>query len=105
AAALLAAAFSAAHAQSYPSKPVHTIIPFAAGSATDTVGRIYAQKIGELLNTTLVVDNRAGANGIIGADLVAKAPPDGYTLLIGTNTTNAAINSLMKTVPFNFEKD
>jgi tripartite-type tricarboxylate transporter receptor subunit TctC len=102
--ALLFVSF-AAHAQSYPSKPLRAIVPFAAGSATDTVARIYTQKMGELLGQTLVVDNRAGANGSIGADMVAKAPADGYTILIGTNTTNAAINSLMKKVPFDFEKD
>jgi tripartite-type tricarboxylate transporter receptor subunit TctC len=94
-----------AAAQSYPSKPLRVIVPFAAGSATDTVARIYSQKMGELLGQTLVVDNRAGANGSIGADMVAKAPADGYTILVGTNTTNAAINSLMKKVPFDFEKD
>ena len=96
---------STALAQAYPAKPIRVIIPFAAGSATDTVGRIYAQKMGESLGQALVVDNRAGANGSIGADAVAKAAPDGYTLLVGTNTTNAAINSLMKNVPFHFERD
>ncbi len=94
-----------APAQGYPSKPLRLIVPFAAGSATDTVGRVFALKMSELLGQPVLVDNRAGANGAIGADLVAKAVPDGYTLLIGTNTTNAAINSLMKNVPFNFERD
>lgn len=107
--ALLAMSFGivslAAQAQSYPAKLLRVIVPFAAGSATDTVARIYTQKMGELLGQTLVVENRAGANGSIGADMVAKAPADGYTILVGTNTTNAAINSLMKKVPFDFEKD
>ena len=104
--ALASATFSAtASAQTFPAKPIRLIVPFAAGSATDTVGRVYSQKMAELLGQPVVVDNRAGANGAIGADLVAKAPADGYTLLAGTNTTNAAINSLMKNVPFNFEKD
>jgi len=66
---------------------------------------MYGIKLSEFLNTPVVVENRAGANGSIGADMVAKAQPDGYTVLIGTNTTNAAINSLMKVVPFNFERD
>jgi tripartite-type tricarboxylate transporter receptor subunit TctC len=92
-------------AQAYPAKPVRAIVPFAAGSATDTVGRVFAQKWGELLGQPVVVDNRAGANGSIGAESVARAAPDGYTVLVGTNTTNAAINSLMKNVPFNFERD
>jgi tripartite-type tricarboxylate transporter receptor subunit TctC len=96
---------SAVYAQSYPSKPIRLIVPFAPGSATDTVGRGFGLKMSELLGQPVVADNRAGANGSIGADFVAKAPPDGYTLLAGTNTTNAAINSLMKNVPFNFEKD
>jgi tripartite-type tricarboxylate transporter receptor subunit TctC len=95
----------AAHAQAFPSKPLRLVVPFAAGSATDTVARIYGQKLAELLGQSVVVDNRAGANGVIGADFVAKAAPDGYTLLAGTNTTNAAINSLMKKVPFDFERD
>jgi len=94
-----------ADAQTYPSRPIRAIVPFAAGSATDTVGRMYGLKLGEFLNTPVVVENRAGANGSIGADMVAKAQPDGYTVLFGTNTTNAAINSLMKVVPFNFERD
>ena len=105
AAILPALSSGATLAQGFPSKPIRLIVPFAAGSATDTVGRVYAQKMGEILGQPVVVDNRAGANGAIGADQVAKAPADGYTLLAGTNTTNAAINSLMKNVPFNFEKD
>ena len=88
-----------AHAQSWPSKPLRVIVPFAAGSATDTVARIYTQKMGELLGQTLVVDNRAGANGSIGADMVAKASPDGYTLLMGANTMLMA-SQLYKNVPF-----
>ena len=105
-AAVPVAAFTpSAQAQAYPAKAIRVVVPFAAGSATDTVARIYTQKMGELLAASMIVDNRAGANGSIGADLVAKAPADGYTVLVGTNTTNAAINSLMKKVPFDFEKD
>jgi tripartite-type tricarboxylate transporter receptor subunit TctC len=101
----LAAASSLATAQSYPNRPIRAIVPFAAGSATDTVGRIFGAKWQEILGQPVVIENRAGANGAIGADAVAKAAPDGYTLLVGTNTTNAAINSLVKNVPFNFERD
>lgn len=94
-----------AAAQPYPSKPVKIIVPFAAGSATDTVGRVFGQRLSELLGQPVVVENKAGANGSIGADFVAKSAPDGYTLLWGTNTTNAAIRSLAKNVPFDPEKD
>jgi tripartite-type tricarboxylate transporter receptor subunit TctC len=92
---------SAALAQSYPTKqPIKAIVPFAAGSATDQIGRAFAQKMSETLGQTIVVDNRAGVNGMLGADAVAKAAPDGYTLLIGTNSTNAALKSLMKKLPY-----
>jgi hypothetical protein len=87
-------------AQSYPSKPIKAIVPFAAGSATDQIGRAFAQKMSEILGQPIVVDNKAGVNGMLGADAVAKSAPDGYTLLIGTNSTNAALKSLMKKLPY-----
>ncbi|MBL8377723.1 MAG: tripartite tricarboxylate transporter substrate binding protein [Burkholderiales bacterium] len=98
----LAAAFTAAgtHAQPFPNKPVKVIVPFAPGSATDQTGRAFAAKMSEHLGQPFVVENRAGANGMIGADAVAKAPPDGYTILFGTNSTNAALKSLMKKLPY-----
>jgi len=92
---------SAALAQAYPTKPIKAIVPFAAGSATDQIGRAFAQKMSETLGQVIVVENRAGVNGMLGADAVAKAPADGYTILIGTNSTNAALKSLMKTLPYN----
>ena len=101
--ALLAAALlctTTALAQSYPNKPIKAIVPFAAGSATDQIGRAFAAKMSESLGQTIVVDNRAGVNGMLGADAVAKAPSDGYTILIGTNSTNAALKSLMKKLPY-----
>jgi tripartite-type tricarboxylate transporter receptor subunit TctC len=91
---------SPAHAQSYPTKPIKAIVPFAAGSATDQIGRAFAQKMSEILGQPIVVDNKAGVNGMLGADAVAKSAPDGYTLLIGTNSTNAALKSLMKKLPY-----
>jgi tripartite-type tricarboxylate transporter receptor subunit TctC len=89
-----------AMAQAYPNKPIKAIVPFAAGSATDQIGRAFAQKMSEVLGQPVVVDNRAGVNGMLGADAVAKSAPDGYTLLIGTNSTNAALKSLMKKLPY-----
>ena len=84
----------------FPSKPIKAIVPFAAGSATDQIGRAFAAKMGETLGQTIVVENRAGVNGMLGADAVAKSAPDGYTILIGTNSTNAALKSLMKKLPY-----
>jgi tripartite-type tricarboxylate transporter receptor subunit TctC len=87
-------------AQAYPNKPIKAVVPFAAGSATDQIGRAFAQKMSEVLGQPVVVDNRAGVNGMLGADAVAKSAPDGYTILIGTNSTNAALKSLMKKLPY-----
>ena len=88
-------------ADSYPSKPIKAIVPFAPGSATDQIGRAFAAKMAESLGQPVVIENRPGANGMIGADLVAKSPADGYTLLFGTNSTNAALKSLVKNLPYN----
>ena len=91
---------SAAFAQGYPNKPIKAIVPFAPGSATDQIGRAFAAKMAEELGQPIIVDNKPGVNGMLGADAVAKAPPDGYTFLIGTNSTNAALKSLMKKLPY-----
>jgi len=98
AATMLAA--SAALAQAYPSKPIKVVVPFAAGSATDQITRAFANKVQETLGQPMVIDNRPGVNGMLGAEAVAKAPPDGYTILVGTNSTNAALKSLMKKLPY-----
>jgi tripartite-type tricarboxylate transporter receptor subunit TctC len=90
-----------AMADGYPTKPIKAIVPFAPGSTTDQIGRAYAAKMSELLGQPVVIENRPGANGLIGADLVAKAPADGYTILFGTNSTNAALKSLVKNLPYN----
>jgi tripartite-type tricarboxylate transporter receptor subunit TctC len=98
AAALLSA--GAAQAQAWPAKPIRAVVPFAAGSATDQIGRAFAEKMSATLGQTVVIDNKPGANGMLGADIVAKAPADGYTILIGTNSTNAALKFLMKKLPY-----
>jgi tripartite-type tricarboxylate transporter receptor subunit TctC len=95
--ALSAAAFAQG---AYPNKPVKVIVPFAAGSATDQVARAFATKLQESLGQPFVVDNKAGVNGMLGADAVAKSPADGYTIMVGTNSTNAALKSLMKKLPY-----
>jgi len=107
---LFAAAASAslalpAAAQEWPSGPVRGIVPFAAGSATDIVARLFAERMRESLGQPVVVENRAGASGLIGAEAVARAPADGNTLLFGTNSTNAAANALFRRVPFDMERD
>ena len=89
-----------ATAQTYPAKPIKAIVPFAAGSATDQIGRAFAAKMSETLGQVIVVDNKPGVNGMLGADAVAKSAADGYTLLFGTNSTNAALKSLMKKLPY-----
>jgi tripartite-type tricarboxylate transporter receptor subunit TctC len=91
---------SVALAQPYPNKPIKGIVPFAAGSATDQIGRAFAAKMAETLGQPIVIENKAGVNGMLGADAVAKAAPDGYTILFGTNSTNAALKSLMKKLPY-----
>jgi tripartite-type tricarboxylate transporter receptor subunit TctC len=93
-AAFLALASTAALAQSYPSKPLHMIIPFAPGGASDFVGRIMQPKMSELLGQQVIVENRGGAAGNIGMEAAAKADPDGYTIFlgnIGTIAINAAV--------------
>jgi tripartite-type tricarboxylate transporter receptor subunit TctC len=101
-AALLA---TPALAQAWPAQPVRGIVPFAAGSATDTVARLFAERMREVLGQAVVVENRAGASGLIGAEFVARAAPDGHTVLFATNSTNAAANALFRRVPFDMERD
>jgi tripartite-type tricarboxylate transporter receptor subunit TctC len=102
--ASLALCIAAAHAQpSYPSKPIRIVVPYAAAGGTDTVTRVLAQKITESVGQQIVVENRPGANGIIGSDAVAKAAGDGYLLLMTTNalTTNPWLYKL----PYDTERD
>jgi tripartite-type tricarboxylate transporter receptor subunit TctC len=91
-------------AQTYPSKPIRLIVPSSPGGGTDIVGRVVAQKMTETMGQQVVVENRAGAGTMIGNELVAKAPPDGYTLLMGVSTL-ATIPSVFKVVKYDALKD
>ena len=91
---------TSAFAQAWPSKPIKFVVPFAPGSATDQIARAFSAKLIESLGQPVIVENKPGVNGMLGAAEVAKAAPDGYTILIGTNSTNAALKSLMKTLPY-----
>ena len=95
-----------AFAQTYPSKPVRMIVPFPPGGAADIIGRVIAQKLSEHLGQQVIVDNRAGASGNIGADAVAKAPGDGYTILMGALTSHSINYTLeRKILRYDLERD
>ena len=94
-----------AHAQAYPSKPITFVVPFAAGSATDQLARALGQSVGDQSKQPVIVDNKGGASGMIAAAQVAKAAPDGYTVLITTNTTHAANEHLYKKLSYDPVKD
>jgi tripartite-type tricarboxylate transporter receptor subunit TctC len=101
----LVAACSAAGAQSYPSKPIRVIIPFVAGGSSDIVGRAIASKFQELLGQPGVVENKPGANGAIAAEFVAKADPDGYTILVGSIGVFSINAALFKDLRYNPVRD
>jgi tripartite-type tricarboxylate transporter receptor subunit TctC len=96
---------ASALAQAYPNKPIRLVVPFPAGGTTDIVARDVAVQLSKALGQTVLVDNRPGAGGNIGADAVAKAPPDGYTLLMGTVGTHAINVSLYAKMPYDAIKD
>jgi tripartite-type tricarboxylate transporter receptor subunit TctC len=107
---LLATSFLALHAsigwaQSYPNKPVRMVVPFPAGGATDLFARVLSQKLGEKLGNSVVVENRPGAGGTIGSDMVAKAASDGYTLLLATSSTHSIGPSLNPRMPYDAVRD
>ena len=101
---LAALAAAPAHAQAYPNRPVRLVVPFPAGGATDIFARALSQKLGERLGVSVVVDNKPGAGGTIGSDLAAKAPADGYTLLLATSSTHSIGPSFGK-VPYDAVAD
>jgi tripartite-type tricarboxylate transporter receptor subunit TctC len=104
-AALACCIGSDAQAQTYPAKPVRLVLPFPPGGGTDVVGRLVAQKLGQALGQQVIVDNRAGAGGRIGTDLVAKSPPDGYTLLLATSSVMGTGPALYRKLPFDMPQD
>jgi tripartite-type tricarboxylate transporter receptor subunit TctC len=91
--------------QAYPTKPIKIVVPFAVGGIADTFARVIAQKVTEAWGQPVVVENKAGAGGNIGADLVAKSPPDGYTLVMGSIGTHAVNPHLVKNMPYDAQKD
>jgi len=94
-----------AKAQAYPSRTITLVVPFPAGGATDVVARVLAKGLSDRTGQSVVVDNRPGANGAIGSALVAKARPDGYTLVMGGVNTHAMNDSLIKPRPYNSLRD
>jgi tripartite-type tricarboxylate transporter receptor subunit TctC len=105
AAAALTVCSAAAFAQSWPARAIHLVVPFPAGGSTDIVGRLVADKLSQSLGQPVVVDNKGGAGGTTGSELVAKSPPDGYTLLLGTSSTHAIAPSLYAKPPYDASKD
>ena len=102
--ALLIVCSHTGRAQNYPAKPVRVVIPWPAGGLTDVAGRIVFQKISENTGQQFIVDNRGGANGLIGADVVAKSPPEGYTLMVHS-TSHVSNPHVYKTLPYDTLRD
>jgi tripartite-type tricarboxylate transporter receptor subunit TctC len=101
----LALAATAAGAQPYPSRPITIVVPFAAGSGTDSIARIVGQHLSAAFNQSVVIENKVGASGVLAATFVARAAPDGYTLLMATNSTHSANPYLFKSLSYDPVKD
>ena len=101
--AIIATALPAAAA--YPERPIKIVVPMPAGSAADALTRIVTSRMSETLGQTVIVDNKPGADGAIAAEFVAKSPPDGYTLFLGTNSPLAAVPALRKSPPYDAQTD
>jgi tripartite-type tricarboxylate transporter receptor subunit TctC len=104
-AAALSALSSTARAQAFPSRPIRLIVPFPPGGPTDIVARPLAQLLGDELKTSIIIDNRGGAGGSLGANVVARSAPDGYTLLMATVGTNAINTALYKNLAYDAVRD
>ena len=104
-AAALSIAPTVSRAEDFPSKPIKIVVPFAPGSATDIAARGLAAKLQGILKQTVLVDDKPGASGQLGAQIAVTAPPDGYTIMMGTNSTNAANGALFKKLSYDPEKD
>jgi tripartite-type tricarboxylate transporter receptor subunit TctC len=98
--ASIAGLTGSAYAQEYPTKPIRLVVPWPAGGVTDVVARIVGERLGQTIGKPMVIDNKAGASGFIGTEIVAKAPPDGYTLLLVTSSTHAASPALFRKIPY-----
>lgn len=103
--ALLLASVGSALAQTYPNRPIRFVVPYAAGGAGDIFARVIGAKLGEAFNQQVVIDNRPGANAIIGTDMVAKAPPDGHTLVMANSAPFVVNPGLYKKLPYDPVKD
>lgn len=103
--AIILFASGAAQADTYPSRPITLVLPFAAGSGTDTTTRLIGKELGVALGTNVVIDNKPGANGSIAASYVARSAPDGYTLFVTTNTSHSANPYLLKVMNYDPIKD
>jgi tripartite-type tricarboxylate transporter receptor subunit TctC len=102
---LTAGLAATAHADSFPSKPITIVVPFAAGSGTDSIARIVGQQLSVALNQSVVIENKVGASGVLAAAYVARSAPDGYTLLMATNSTHSANPFLFKNLSYDPVKD
>lgn len=102
---MLSGVATVAAADAWPSKPIHLIVPYANGGSTDLVARQVANELGKRLNQTVVVENKAGASGVIGTGYVARQPADGYTLLMGTVSTHAIAPSVTANLPYDIVRD
>jgi tripartite-type tricarboxylate transporter receptor subunit TctC len=89
----------------WPARPIRMIVPYPTGGGADVIGRIVAERLTEQLGRQVIVDNRGGASTVIGAELAAKAPPDGYTLLLATITTLAVVPNVKSRLPYDYERD
>jgi tripartite-type tricarboxylate transporter receptor subunit TctC len=102
---LLASVVSVAHSQAFPSKPIRIVVPFPPGNTMDIMTRLIGPKMAERLGQQIVVENRPGASGMLGLDLVAKAPPDGYTLGAGQGGNLVVLPHTSKSIPYDSLKD